>query len=275
VAILKQTADRTADRTPAPKTDRTESEPWTAGQPWTASGPEDGPPIVFVHGAIVGAIWGPQVERLRDRYRCIIVDLPGHGRLAAERFTIPRAVEVITAAIDAAAGGRALVVGLSLGGYSAMALAGAHPDRVRGLVVADASREPVGLATVAMLAYGWTLRWLPRRLVRAVGVGLFRRSYGRALSAELASDYGSRAGGIGVIALAGQQFRDRLRAYGGPVLILNGALDWFFISGEAAFVDGLDNVTVRRIPGASHLSNLDRPDEFTAEIVAFEASIPT
>jgi pimeloyl-ACP methyl ester carboxylesterase len=238
------------------------------------TGPEDAPPIVFVHGAIVGGIWGPQVARLGDRYRCVTVDLPGHGRLAGTRFTIPRAVEVLTAAIDEAAGGRALVVGLSLGGYSAVALAGAHRERVRGLVVADASREPVGLAAVAMLAYGWTLRWLPRWLVREVGVGLFRRAYGPALAAELARDYDSRAGGIGVTALAGQPFRRRLRAYGGPVLVLNGALDTFFTSGEAAFVEGVPKVTLQRIEGASHLSNLDRPDEFSAAVAAFEASIP-
>jgi pimeloyl-ACP methyl ester carboxylesterase len=246
-----------------------------AGRPWTVTGPEDAPPIVLVHGAIVGGIWGPQVARLRDRYRCITVDLPGHGRLAARRFTMAGAVDVLTAAIDEAGGGRALVVGLSLGGYAATALAAEHPERVRGLVVADASREPVGMAGLAMLAYGWTLRWLPKTLVREVAVGLFRRGYGRALAAELGRDYDSRAGAIGVLTLPRRPVRHRLRAYGGPVLVLNGSLDWFFTGGEATFVEGLENVTVHRIPGAAHLSNLDRPDEFTAAVTTFEASIPT
>ena len=149
---------------------------------WTTDGPSDAPAIVFVHGAVVSGLWGPQMARLRDRYRCITVDLPGHGRLAAQSFTLDAAVEVIRAAIDAEAGGRAVVVGLSLGGYVAMAVGARYPDRVRGLVVADASLEPVGVAGVAVLAYGWLLRWLPAGLTREVNVGLFRRAYGRTLA---------------------------------------------------------------------------------------------
>src|SRR2546423_7702887 len=148
-------------------------------RPWTVEGPPDSPAIVFLHGAIVGGIWGPQIERLRDRYRCIAVDLPGHGRLASEHFSFDLAVDTTREAIDEAAGGRAVVVGLSLGGYVGMTFAARYPDRVRGLVVADASLEPLGVAALGVLAYGWSLRWLPRSLVREVNVGLFRRAYGR------------------------------------------------------------------------------------------------
>lgn len=243
-------------------------------RPWTVHGPDVATPVLFIHGAIVSSMWRLQVDRLRDRYRCVVVDLPGHGRLAGRPFTIDGAVDAVREAIDGAAGGRAVLVGLSLGGYVAMAVAARHPERVRGLVVANASLEPRGLGAVGIFAYGWFLRLMPARLVREVGVGLFRRVYGRRLAAELGMGYDSKAGGSAVLRLRGERFRDRLRAYGGPVLILNGDRDTIFTAGEQRLAGGLPNVTMQRIAGASHLSAVDRPDEFTAAIATFEASLP-
>ncbi|HEX7951203.1 MAG TPA: alpha/beta fold hydrolase [Candidatus Limnocylindrales bacterium] len=229
---------------------------------------------MFIHGAIVISMWGPQVDRLRDRYRCVLVDLPGHGRLAGRPFTLDAAVETVRAAIDECAGGRAVLVGLSLGGYVAMAVAARHPERVRGLVVADASLEPRGLGGLGMVAYGWLLRLMPAWLVREVAAGLFRRQYGRRLARELVVGYDSRAGAAAVLRLRGERFRDRLRAYGGPVLVLNGDRDAIFTAGERRLAGNLRNVTIQRIAGASHLSSVDRPDEFTAAVATFEASLP-
>ena len=241
---------------------------------WTIHGPADARPIVFLHGAIVVSMWGPQVDRLRDRYRCVVVDLPGHGRLAGQPFTIDAAVEAVRVAIDAGAGGRAVLVGLSLGGYVAMAVAARHPERVRGLVVADASLEPRGLGALGIVAYGWFLRLMPAWLVREVGAGLFRRLYGRRLARELVAGYDSKAGGAAILRLPGEGFHDRLAAYGGPLLILNGDRDAIFTAGERRLAGDLPNVTIQRIAGASHLSSADRPDEFTAAVEAFERSLP-
>jgi pimeloyl-ACP methyl ester carboxylesterase len=240
---------------------------------WTVDGPPAGEPIVFLHGAIVGGIWGLQVRALREGYRCVTVDLPGHGRLAATPFTFDAAVDAVREAIDEAAGGSALLVGLSLGGYAAMAVAARHPERVRGLVVADASLEPGGLAAIGIALYAVLLRWLPAVLIREVNIGLFRRAYGRAIAAELAEGFDVRAGARGVLTLLRERFRHRVRAYGGPVLILNGDRDVVFTAGERRFVAGLPNVRVERIAGAGHLSNLDRPEAFTAAVARFAASL--
>jgi pimeloyl-ACP methyl ester carboxylesterase len=241
--------------------------------PWSVHGPADAPTLVLVHGAIVGGIWGPQIERLRDRYRIVVVDLPGHGRLASKPFTLDAATDTLRAAIEEAGGGRAVVVGISLGGYVAMILAGRHPELVRGLVVANASLEPTGLAALGVLAYGWLLRWLPAGLVREVNVGLFRRAYGRSRAAELAVGHDARAGGRAVLTLPGVRFRDHLRAYPGPVLVLNGSRDRVMVAGERRLLEGLEQVTVERIEGAAHLSNLDRPDAFTAAVARFETTL--
>jgi pimeloyl-ACP methyl ester carboxylesterase len=242
---------------------------------WEADGPADAPAIVFLHGAILSrAMWGPLVERLRDRYRCVTLDLPGHGALAGEPYSLEAAVRTVHRAIDESAAGRALVVGLSLGGYSGIAAAAASPARVRGLVVAGTSVEPVGLASLAYVWYGWSLRLLPAAFVREVGVALFRRAYGPAVAAQVTRGYDSRAGGIGVLGVVGERFRDRVRSYGGPVLVVNGDLDPWFRLGERRFVEGLPNAAVVRLAGASHVSSLDRPDEFAAAVAEFEVACP-
>jgi pimeloyl-ACP methyl ester carboxylesterase len=244
-------------------------------KPWAVEGPEDGPAILFVHGAIVSrGLWVDQVARLRDRYRCITVDLPGHGVLAGEAYSVTRAVEVLRDAIDEAAGGRAVVVGLSLGGYSSMALAGRHPERVRGLVIAGSSFEPAGLARVAFMAYGWFLTLVPERLMRRLLARVFLRAYGPAVAAEMVAGYQLRGGGRAVRTLPRESFRSLLLAYGGPILVINGDLDVVFRFGEAAFVRGIPGLTVKRLRRASHVSNLDQPEAFATAVATFVAGLP-
>ncbi len=68
-------------------------------------------------------IWLPQVHRLADAFQVIALDLPGHGALADMPFSLGAAREHVVGVIEAWAGGRALIVGLSLGGYVGVDLA--------------------------------------------------------------------------------------------------------------------------------------------------------
>jgi len=242
---------------------------------WEVDGPLDGPPIVLLHGAILSrTMWRPLVALLRGRYRCISLDLPGHGTQAGKPFTIDAAVARVSETIDREAGGRAVLIGLSLGGYVAMAVAGASPARVRGLVVAGATLDPRGVWAVAFIAFGLALRILPERLIRGVDVLLMRRLYGRPVVEQvLAGGYFARGGGVAVTRLAGGRFRALLRAYGGPILVINGDRDFVFSRTEPRFVAGIPRLTELELPGASHLSTLDRPAEVAAAIRSFEGSI--
>ena len=133
---------------------------------------------------------------LSDEFRTIAVDLPGHGARAGEPFSLDGAADLLAATIrDEAAGGRAVVVGLSLGGYVAMVLAARHPERVRGLVLAGATAEPVGiqLAVYRMLA-GIMTRidgpWLDR-----VSATVFRARYPGAIAEPIvAGGFWSKGG---------------------------------------------------------------------------------
>ncbi|HSL97807.1 MAG TPA: alpha/beta fold hydrolase [Candidatus Deferrimicrobiaceae bacterium] len=247
----------------------------TTERPWRIEGPAEGPPIVFVHGALMShSVWRPQLDALSGRFRCLAVDLPGHGVLVEERFTLDRGVATVRAAIDQA-GGRAVVVGLSLGGYVAMALAGRHADAVRGLVIAGCTREPDRLSRAVFVAYALALRVVPQGPLRVIVDRLLRRHYGPTLAAAITSGgYHPRGGGFGVRAIVGGRFRERLLRYGGPILAINGTHDLVFHVGARRFLAGVPDVSWVALRGANHLSNVDRPAEFSAAIEAFIGRLP-
>ncbi len=112
--------------------------------------PTDGRPIVFVHGVRTSsAIWADQVAAMeRSGHPSVAVDLPGHGTRVGERFTLRGALEAIGQGVDTFAV-EPLVVGLSLGGYSSLAYAARHEQKVAGVLLAGCSTEirgkPVGV----------------------------------------------------------------------------------------------------------------------------------
>jgi pimeloyl-ACP methyl ester carboxylesterase len=239
---------------------------------WEVAGPVDGPPIVFVHGAVMTrAQWTLQVNRFADAgYRSISIDLPGHGALADRAFTMDAAAEAVEHVIDRVAGGRAVLVGLSLGGYVSMTVAARSPERVRGLVLAGSTREPTGTARLAYWFVGTGLGLAPQSVLRGIMAFVWRRRYGPEIAAAImANGYYARGGGEAIRVLTAGGFRDRIRAYGGPILVINGNLDLVFRLGERRFLEGVPGVTRRRISWAAHLSNLDRPDDFSNAVEAF------
>lgn len=246
----------------------------TPGPPYGALdvvGPADGPPLVLVHGTRLSrASWAPQAAGLGDEFRIVMPDLPGHGALADEPFTLAAAADVVTRAIDLAAGGRAVVCGLSLGGYVAMEVAGRSPERVAGLVFAGATQEPVG---------GWSLPYrvlelvfarLPRGPFDALNRWFFRARYPPDISEPvIAGGFWPEGGAAALDALVGERFVPRLATYPGPVLVLNGSLDVIFRLGERAFLAAAPDAHRHVLAGATHLSNLDRPDAFSDAIRRF------
>lgn len=248
----------------------------SASPTWDVSGPTDGPPIVFVHGALMGrAVWRPQIDALSDRFRCISVDLPGHGTQRDVPFELDEAADGVVRAIDEVAGGRTVLVGLSLGGYVAMTIASRHPGKVRGLVIAGSTREPTGVSRIAFEVYAAALRLAPESVVRTIALAYFRRRYGRLLAGAItAGGHFARGGSRAVRRIAGSRFRERLIAYGGPILVINGTLDLVFRIGAGRFLAGVPDVTNRVIPRAGHLSNVDQPEVFTGLIEEFVGTLP-
>jgi pimeloyl-ACP methyl ester carboxylesterase len=246
--------------------------PGVVARPWTAVGPRDAPAIVFVHGTrLTRHLWSPQLRRLSGRYRCIAVDLPGHGERAGEPFTLRSASDGIIAAIEAEVpSGRAVVVGLSLGGYVAIEAAERCPERVAGLVLAGCSAEPSGLVGALFRTLAWGLDHVPPGVLDVANRGYFRLRYRRAYSGPIvAGGFWPEAGAQALRELVATRFVERLARLWTPVLVVNGALDPVFGPGgdpwAAACRRGRHVVLAR----AMHLANLDQPSAFSDLVATF------
>jgi pimeloyl-ACP methyl ester carboxylesterase len=236
-----------------------------------AAGPEGAPAIVFVHGTrLTRASWTAQLEALSEAYRVVALDLPGHGSLADRPFTLAAATDELSRVIETAAGGRAVVVGLSLGGYVAMDLAARRPDLVRGLVLSGSTQEPTGLKARPYLALAWAFERLGQRGIDRLNRWFFRTRYAPAIADPIIEAGFHMTGGAAALrALVGERFSPRLASYPGPVLIVNGQYDVPFRLGAKRFAGAARDVRRVRIQGATHLANLDQPEVFTAAVRNF------
>jgi pimeloyl-ACP methyl ester carboxylesterase len=235
------------------------------------AGPDDAPVIVFVHGTrLTRAVWRAQLDALSDTYRVVAMDLPGHGSLADRPFTLAAGADELARVIETAGGGRAVVVGLSLGGYVAMDLAANRPELIRGLVLSGATQEPVGVRAVPYRALAWVMDRFDGPSFDGLNAWFFRTRYPAAIADPILADGFYAGGGAEALrALIGETFRPRLAAYDGPVLILNGELDLLFRLGARAFAGRARDVRRVRLGGATHLANLDRPQAFNAAVRRF------
>ncbi|MEA2518222.1 MAG: hypothetical protein QOF49_302 [Chloroflexota bacterium] len=235
------------------------------------------PTIVFLHGTrLTGASWATQVAVLGDRFHCLAPDLPGHGDAQAVAFSVDGAADRIAALIEREAhGGRAIVVGLSLGGYVAMALAARRPDLVAGLAISGATADPVGVRELGYRGLAAVFRIVPERFLDRVNLWFFGWRFPADVSGPIVADgFSFRGGAAAIHVLVGQRFKARLAAYPGPSLLVNGEYDFFFRPTERSFAAVAADPRRALIRGAGHLANLDRPEAFSAAIRRFANRIP-
>ena len=98
-----------------------------------------GLPVVFLHGFPHNrSLWAPQLGGLLSRARCVAPDLRGFGDSEISGpYSMDRYADDIVAMLDALQIERAVIAGLSMGGYIAFALWRRHRERVRALILAD------------------------------------------------------------------------------------------------------------------------------------------
>jgi len=242
-----------------------------------AAGPEDAPTVVFLHGAVfTRKEWVPQRESLKDAFRVLAPDLPGHGERAARDFRMEPALDAVDDVVRGEANGPVTLVGLSLGGYVATAYASQHPDAVDGLVVSGSSANPVDkLETVTCAVAGLsrlaTRSERVRNKVRALAASwVEKRDLPPEQTAEIvrAGFYPRQFGEAGP-QLAGQDFRAMFASYPGPTLVLNGEADKLMRQGEDGHVAAARNARAEVVGNAGHACNLGNPTQYTDAVRRF------
>jgi pimeloyl-ACP methyl ester carboxylesterase len=100
----------------------------------------DGPPVVLLHPFPANhKVWLPAAELLADRYRLILPDLRGHGQSSpgAGPATMQKHAADLLRLSDACGVGKAVFVGVSVGGYVLFEFWRRHRERVSGLILCD------------------------------------------------------------------------------------------------------------------------------------------
>lgn len=228
------------------------------------------PTLVLLPGFMQrGDAWEAVAERLSERYPSAPLDFTSHsfrGRLAE---------------IEAAAGEGAGLVGYSLGGRLALHAALRAPGRYAALVLVGASAgiESGGERRARRMADESLSTWIERHAIEAVVERWERQAVFASQAANVVA--AQRPGRLShkpaqlasLLRSAGQgalpPVWERLGELPMPVLVLAGALDEPYVRAARRMAAALPRGAVRRIEGAGHAPQLERPAEVASALLEF------
>ena len=241
-----------------------------------------GAPVVLLHPfPFDRRYWAATVASLGPARRVIAVDARGFGESpTAGAFAIADLADELAALLDALGVAAATVVGLSMGGYTALAFAKRHAARLAALVLADTRAA----ADTPEARRG---REDARALIESSGVDAYLdRSLPRLLAPDAPPALLARVRALaetrGEPIIAGlAALRDRpdrtseLAAIRCPTLVIGGARDQVVpIDEMRAMSAAIPGARFVALAGAGHLANLEAPALFDAALVAFLGEQP-
>ena len=251
---------------------------------WRSSGPDDADAVVLLHGlGGSGRAFDRLAPLLEDRFRVLVPDLPGFGRSASlgDDVSIGAQARAVERVLDDAGVDRAVVVGHSMGGLVATALAERSPQRVARLVLVNAtpsveSRRSARSASERALS----LPLLGPLLWRVTPEAKLRDGLRSAFApgadvddvfvADLrATPWTAFTGATAAIDayLAERPLADRLRALSLPVDVVYGEQDGRVDPEAFAALGGVPGVSAHPIAAAGHTPIWETP-EAVARLIA-------
>nr|WLD25883.1 hypothetical protein [Streptomyces sp.] len=239
-----------------------------------------GPPVVFLHGAGDDArVWRPQLAALADAFTVVAWDEPGAGRSSdvPGSFVLADYARCLAAVVASLGLGPAHIAGLSWGGTLALEFYRCHPDLVRTLILADTYAGWRGsLPAEEVRARVEGVRRMTAALPGDVDPtlpGLFAGEVPAAYGALLrAMADGVRPGTLTtqVALMAATDQRALLPTVSVPTLLLWGEQDARSpLTVARRFHEAVPGAELVVIPGAGHMSNLERPTEFNRAVRSF------
>ncbi len=252
-------------------------------------GSQSAVPVIFIHGfPFSHKMWnfpGGQVEALTASNRIIAYDLRGHGEseVGTGHYAIELFVDDLFLLMDHLNIPKAVLCGLSMGGYIALRAVERNPDRIIGLVLADTKSEADGNEAKIKRANGM-------KFVQANGMKYYAQDYvkivfapqsfeGKAESVKMIQSIVERTAPTAIfgtlLALAGRtDTTHNLPNINCPTLILVGEKDTVTpVAAAQILKDKIPGSEMFIIPGAGHVSNMENPSEFNKHLTAFMAKI--
>ena len=241
----------------------------------------EGPPVVLLHPfPFARGIWSRLTDALAVRHRVLTVDTRGFGEspLGDGGYAMDDLGDDLAALLEELGVGRAAVLGMSMGGYAALAFAVRHPARLAALILAD-TRAGADSAETRQARDGAIGR------IKATGSGPYLDgSMARLLSPSappaLVRFLRDRAEPREASLIAGiEALRDRpdrtgaLGAIRVPTLAIRGDGDQVTPAADVQQMAGaIAGATFVSIPGAGHLSHIEAPEAFERALTSFLAT---
>jgi pimeloyl-ACP methyl ester carboxylesterase len=227
-------------------------------------------PVLLTHGYLATSLmWKTNLEALRAQRKVIIWDIRGHGRSDSpkdeSRYSSDLSVADMEAILDATGTKKAVVGGMSLGGYLSLAFHLRHPERVAALMLFDTGPgfkrdEPREVwnrnAEASAAAYDARgLNALPNR--PEVNRSAHREASGLAKAAR------------GILIQHDARVIESLSNIAVPTLIVVGALDTPFLAAADYMAAKVPGAVKAVIPDAGHASNIDQSEVFNRIVLDF------
>ncbi|MFN8580526.1 MAG: alpha/beta fold hydrolase [Gemmatimonadaceae bacterium] len=244
-----------------------------------------GIPVLFVHGFPHNrSLWAAQAHGLVDRARCIAPDLRGFGESSvAPPYSMDQYADDVVGLMDVLRIDRAVIVGISMGGYVAMAMWRRHRARMRAIALVDtrggSDTDEGRRKRNDMIALAQE-RGSPAIADAMIGNMVGHGTHSRAPEVvEQVHGILASAPVEGVIGALGA-LRDRpdstatLATIDVPTLIVVGDEDAITPVAESqAMHERISRSSLQIIAGAGHLSNVERPAAFNHVLSEFLASL--
>jgi 3-oxoadipate enol-lactonase len=237
-------------------------------------------PLALLHPFPMDArFWSAAATSLEADRQLIIPEFPGLGEATplAEPSIDGHADAVAAQIAREAPGGRAVVCGISLGGYVALSLAVRHPERVAALVLADTRAEAdtpeareERIAGAALVRAQGTAPFLDDLAPKLVAEG-DRRSLAAARAIADAQSPEGVASALEALAARPDRVAD-LPSITTPTLVLVGEADALTpLPFAQTLAEGIPGAELTVIAGAGHLTALERPERFADAVREFLA----
>jgi pimeloyl-ACP methyl ester carboxylesterase len=233
--------------------------------------------LLLVHAFPLDArMWEPQLGTFTGVVPVVAPHLPGFGgsQSAGDVMTMDAAARRCLEALDEAGLDRAVVCGLSMGGYVSFAIHALAPDRVKGLVLANTKAgADAPEAAAARRALAERLRSEGSGFLVDAPPPLLSEEPEPALVERVRSTIADQpAEAIAAAALGMAERPDRtgvLGSIGVPTLVVTSDGDRLIPAAVTApMADAIPGAELLTIEGAGHLSNLEAPGAFDEGLAA-------
>src|SRR5712675_307397 len=236
-----------------------------------------GPPLLLTHGySSTSGMWEGQIEALSKHHKLVLWDMRGHGQSDypddPTAYSEALTVGDMAALLDEVGAGKAIVGGLSLGGYLSLAFYRNHPHRVRALLIIDTG--PGFKKDDAREA--WNKRALDTgdRFEREGLEALKSGSRERSLVSHRDASGLARAA-RGMLTQRDARVIESLPDIKVPALVVVGADDTPFLAASDYMAARIPGAKTAVIPAAGHAVNVDQPQAFIDAVLPFLDRLPS